>query len=124
MGTIIDLPQPSDTLLSTQHLFRNLSIKSSSHSPPSLSNSIFIPSSPGVFPLFIFLNASSNSFSVITSSSSPSTFLSSSFLSLLPYPTALPHSTTYQSTLSTFCFYPPGLPMFLHFFLCHYILYS
>src|SRR5678815_3069848 len=81
MGTIIDLPQPSGTLLSTQHLFRNLSIKAFSPSPPSLSNSIFIPSSPGVFPLFIFLNASSNSSSVITSSSSPSTFLSSSSLS-------------------------------------------
>src|SRR5678816_2722151 len=78
MGTIINLPEPSSTLLSTQHLFRNLSIKAISPSPPSYSNSIFIPSSPGVFPLFIFLNDSSNSSSVITSSYSPTTFLSSS----------------------------------------------
>src|SRR5678816_264114 len=81
MGTIIDLPQPSGTLLSTQHLFRNLSIKAFSSSPPSFSNSICIPSSPGVFPLFIFLTASSNSSSVIPSSSTPSSFLSSSSLS-------------------------------------------
>src|SRR5678815_2827779 len=111
MGTIIDLPQPSGTLLSTQHLFINLSIKAFSSSPPSYSNSICIPSSPGVFPLFIFPNASTNS------SSTPSSFLSSSSLSPLPLPAAPPHSATHQSTLSTFCFFPPGLPMFHHLYL-------
>src|SRR5678815_41056 len=120
MGTIIDLPQPSGTILSTQILIRNLNIKAFSSSPPSFSNSICIPSSPGVFPLFIFPNVSTNSSSVIPSSSTPSSFLSSTSL----YPSSSGCTSTFSNSskysIQVLCFssgltnVSPFLSLILH----------
>src|SRR5678816_3025779 len=98
MGKTTILPHLPGTTPSLQHLLKSSTTFFFKSSPPSLINSIAIPSSPGAFPFFIFDKASSYSPIVIGFTPSIS---SPTHIAPLPHSSPLLHLGVLQNIQST-----------------------